>query len=136
MGMLIPCFICHIVYLYRIEKSNIAGYNCSDSITNELIRKGTEDNSKMIIYIKINIFLDVFQIAFNCFVILIGLCLMVYDKLKGNYDEKLKEVDQSQDECNEKNDTNQNSEENNLEIPINSNNIHLLTKLIYYYIDL
>ena len=120
--MLIPCFICHIVYLYRIEKSNIAGYNCSDSITNELIRKGTEDNSEMIIYIKINIFLDVFQIALNCFVILIGLCLMVYDKLKGNYDEKLKEVDQSQDECNEKNDTNQNSEENNLEIPINSIN--------------
>ena len=120
--MLIPCFICHIVYLYRIEKSNIAGYNCSDSITNELIRKGTEDNSKMIIYIKINLYLDVFQIALNCLVILIGLCLMVYDKLKGNYDEKLKEVDQSQDECNEKNDTNQNSEENNLEIPINSIN--------------
>ena len=45
-----------------------------------------------------------------------------YDKLKGKYDEKLKEVDQSQDECNEKNDTNQNSEENNLEIPINSIN--------------
>ena len=120
--MIIPCFICHIVYLYRIEKSNIAGYNCSDSITNELIRKGTEDNSKMIIYIKINLYLDVFQIALNCLVILIGLCLMVYDKLKGNYDEKLKEVDQSQDECNEKNDTNQNSEENNLEIPINSIN--------------
>ena len=120
--MLIPCFICHIVYLYRIEKSNIAGYNCSDSITNELIRKGTEDNSKMIIYIKINLYLDVFQITLNCLVILIGLCLMVYDKLKGNYDEKLKEVDQSQDECNEKNDTNQNSDENNLEIPINSIN--------------
>ena len=120
--MLIPCFICHIVYLYRIEKSNIAGYNCSDSITNELIRKGTEDNSKIIIYIKINLYLDVFQIALNCLVILIGLCFMVYDKLKGNYDEKLKEVDQSQDECNEKNDTNQNSDENNLEIPINSIN--------------
>ena len=120
--MLIPCFICHIVYLYRIEKSNIAGYNCSDSITNELIRKGTEDNSKMIIYIKINLYLDVFQITLNCLVILIGLCLMVYDKLKGNYDEKLKELDQSQDECNEKNDTNQNSDENNLEIPINSIN--------------
>ena len=120
--MLIPCFICHIVYLYRIEKSNIAGYNCSDSITNELIRKGTEDNSKIIIYIKINLYLDVFQITLNCLVILIGLCLMVYDKLKGNYDEKLKEVDQSQDECNEKNDTNQNSDENNLEIPINSIN--------------
>ena len=75
--MLIPCFICHIVYLYRIEKSNIAGYNCSDSITNELIRKGTEDNSKMIIYIKINLYLDLFQIALNCLVILIGLCLMV-----------------------------------------------------------
>ena len=120
--MLIPCFICHIVYLYRIEKSNIAGYNCSDSITNELIRKGTEDNSKIIIYIKINLYLDVFQITLNCLVILIGLCLMVYDKLKGNYDEKLKEVDQSQDECNKKNDTNQNSEENNLEIPINSIN--------------
>ena len=54
MAMFISCFICQIVFFYRIKKYNITGYNCSDSMTNELIRKGTEDNEKQILYITIN----------------------------------------------------------------------------------
>ena len=35
----------------RIKKYDVTGYDCSDSITNELIKKGIEDNSKQIKYI-------------------------------------------------------------------------------------
>ena len=41
MGMIISCFICQIVFLIRIIKNDISDYNCSDSITNEVIRKET-----------------------------------------------------------------------------------------------
>ena len=65
--MFISCFICQIVFFYRIKKYNITGYNCSDSITNELIRKGTADNEKQILYITIKHEL----IVFNPFLLLV-----------------------------------------------------------------
>ena len=78
MAMIISCFICHIVFFYRLNKYDVTGYNCSDSITNELIRKGTEDNYKLILYVTINFYLDVFIVGINCLIILITLvfCLI------------------------------------------------------------
>ena len=78
MALVIPCFICHIVFIYRLNKYDATGYNCSDSITNELIRKGTEDNYKLILYVTINFYLDVFIVGINCLIILITLvfCLI------------------------------------------------------------
>ena len=120
MGMLISCFICQIVFFYRIKKYNLAGYDCSDSITNELIKKGTEENAKQIIYITVNFYLNVFHVAINCIIVLVGLVLMGIDKLNWNSDEQEENKEQSEDKDNEKSDINQNSEQNNPEIPLNT----------------
>ena len=76
----IPFFICQIVYFCRIKIYDVTGYNCSDSITNELIRKGTENNYKQILYITIYFYLNIFQAGINCLTVLIGLCLTGIDK--------------------------------------------------------
>ena len=117
MGMLTSCFICNIVFFYRIKKYNISGYDCSDSITNELVNKGTEDNYKQIFYISINFYLDIFQIVFNCLAMLIGLILMVIDKLNAKHYE-LKELEKSSKV--KTNDKSQNFEQNYPDIPLNT----------------
>ena len=116
-GMLTSCFICNIVFFYRIKKYNISGYDCSDSITNELIRKGTEDNYKQILYISINFYLDIFQIVFNCLAMLIGLILMIIYKLNAKHYE-LKELEKSNKV--KTNDKSENFEQNYPDIPLNT----------------
>ena len=120
MAMFIPCFIFQIVFFYRIKKYNITEYNCSDAITNELIRKGTEDNAKQITRITINFYIDVFQASISCLAILIGLVLMGIDKLKNKSNEQKEGEKQSQDKDNGKSDINKNSEPSNPEIPLNT----------------
>ena len=122
--MLTSCFICQIVFIYRIKKYNITGYNCSDSITNELISKGTKDNNKQILYITINFYLDVFQILINYITLLIGLIIALNDKLNKKHSklkEKEDEEEQSQDKYDEIIDFKDNSKTNYPDIPLNTN---------------
>ena len=85
MVFFIPCFICHIIFYYKILKYNIKSYDCSDSITNELIRKETKDNYKQILYFTINFYLDVFQVGINCLVLLIGFVIPITVILCGEF---------------------------------------------------
>ena len=39
-------------------QNDVSDYNCSDSITNEIIRKENEFTKRNIIYTKINLFID------------------------------------------------------------------------------
>ena len=118
-ALITACFICQIVFLFRIKKYNLAGYNCSDSITNEFIRKGTENNSKQILYASINFYLDIFQGAINCIAILIGLVLIIFDKLKNRKNEEKEIEEENQEKDNEESDMNINSDSNYPEIPLN-----------------
>ena len=88
MGIVIPCFICNIVFFYRLKKYDVTGYNYSDSITNELIRKGTEDNDKQVLFVTINFYLDVFIVGINCLIILISFVLSLIDCCVTKYQNK------------------------------------------------
>jgi len=63
--------ICQSVFLGMINKYNLS-YNCSDDITNELLRKENEKTKNNIIYIAINLGLDVFYVFINSIYILIN----------------------------------------------------------------
>ena len=119
MVMFIPCFIIEIVFYYKIKKYDLSRYDCSDSATNELIKKVAEDDGKQIIYVAINVILDLFQAAINFCAILIGIILMLKDKLKENHNEQLERNEQRNDNGNENIDINQNNEMNNIKIPLN-----------------
>ncbi len=86
MGFLISSIICQSVFLFRIIKNDITDYNCSDPITNEIIRKETEFIKKNIIYTKINLYIDSIFLLGNCLAMIIGLILGRIDK--GNPNEK------------------------------------------------
>ena len=86
MGFLISSIICQSVFLFRIIKNNITDYNCSDPITNEIIKKETEFIKKNIIYTKINLYIDSIFLLGNCLAMIIGLILGRIDK--GNPNEK------------------------------------------------
>ena len=120
MAMLIPSIICHIVFYYRIKNNNLDGYDCSDPITNELIKKGYEHNSKQILFIKINVYLDLILGAINCLVWLISLVLLVINKIIEKCCEKEDRKKQSQGLDYEKVDNKGNSGQNNTEIPLNT----------------
>ena len=45
------CTICHTVAYIRVTKNDLTGYNCSDPIINEIMRKGFEDITTNIYYI-------------------------------------------------------------------------------------
>ena len=79
-GFLTACFICHIVAFVRITKYDLTDYNCSDLITNEVIRKGMEKNRPNVIYIKISFYLDLFLFVINCLGVLIGIILEILGK--------------------------------------------------------
>ena len=117
-AIFVTCFIFHILLFDGIKSYNIPDYNCSDPITNELIRKGNEDNSKNILYIKINFYADIFHNAINCFAILISLILALFDKLLENC-QGPKEVYKSDENYNhEENNTGQNYEQDYPENPL------------------
>ena len=117
--MIIAYFICQIVFFYRIKKYNITNYDCSDSITNELIRKGIEDDSKQIKYITINICLDIFQVVINILGVIAGFILTFIDKSKEKQWIKEREK-QREDKVKKKRDVNKNSKQNYSEIPLNT----------------
>ena len=51
MVIFIICFIIKIVYFCKIKKYDLSHYDCSDSKTNELIKKVAYDDYKQIIYV-------------------------------------------------------------------------------------
>ena len=68
--IILVCAICQSVFLGRIIANDLS-YNCSDDITNEVLRKENEKTKKSIIYTAVNLGLDLFFIFFNVLVILI-----------------------------------------------------------------
>ena len=65
----LTCIICQSVFLGRIIKYDLS-YDCSDEITNEVLRLENENTKKSITYTSVNLGLDVFYILFNSFTLL------------------------------------------------------------------
>ena len=70
-ALLFPCFIGHAVFYRRLINNDLTGYNCSDSTTNEILKKGFEATRKNILLTKINFYLDLTVFLGNFFVIFI-----------------------------------------------------------------
>ena len=62
--LILACLISQSVFLGRIIKSDLS-YNCSDDITNEVLRKENENTKKSIIYTAANLGIDIFVFLFN-----------------------------------------------------------------------
>ena len=116
MALLVACNICHIVAYFRVTRNDLTGNNCSDTIINEIMRKGFEDITTNIRYIKINFISDLSLFLVNFLAMIIELIL---DKFKILVP-KDKNMDKENDDDEEKN------EELQAEIPLstyyNSNN--------------
>ena len=69
-----------LAFLRMRENGYSDDYNCSDSITNEVIRVGSEKGKKIFIYNKISLFSDVTILACNFIVVLVGLLWNIIDK--------------------------------------------------------
>ena len=65
----VVCIICQPVFLLKIIKYDFS-YNCSDDITNEVLRLNTLNTKKSISYSRINLIADVIYILFNVFALL------------------------------------------------------------------
>ena len=74
--LILACVIAQSIFLKRINNSDLS-YNCSDDITNEVLRKENENTKKSIVYTAANLGIDIFVILFN---ILIFLRIFFIDK--------------------------------------------------------
>ena len=92
------CFSFHFIAFINILKNDYSYYNCSDSLTNEIIKIGNKNNNKLIIYNVIGTFPDGIIIAGNLIVLVHAI---IRDKIDKNKENKKN-----------KNDNNQNSEKN------------------------
>ena len=99
-------FSYHVVSYVNMLKSDYSYYNCSDSITNEIIKIGNENNKNIAIYNKIATFTDASIIGVHIIVLLIGFIWDRIDKCLGKDEYK---------ECNDTkgkdNDINRNDQE-------------------------
>jgi hypothetical protein len=68
--MLFICIICQSIFLGNIIYYDIS-YECSDDITNELIRKEYKNRDKSIIYTVANLIIDLFVFLLNIIPLLI-----------------------------------------------------------------
>ena len=75
------CFCFHVIAYINLIKNDYSYYNCSDSITNEIIRKGNENNRNKIKYNMITTFADGIIIAGNLIALIIGL---IWDKIENS----------------------------------------------------
>ena len=90
-AMLIACFICQAVFYARVARYNLDGYNCSDALTNEIIKKGTENMKKSFVYIQVNFYLELILFVGNCVLTLLDLILkLCEDCLPQKVEEKPK----------------------------------------------
>ena len=64
------CIICQSIFLGRIIKYDL-DYDCSDDITNEVLRQENINTKKSIKYTAINLGADIFYILFNVFFVFI-----------------------------------------------------------------
>ena len=74
------CIICQSVFLRRIIDHDLS-YDCSDKITNEILRKENLNNKNDIKYTTINLRIDCFYILFNLLAFLI---IYIYEEVKNN----------------------------------------------------
>ena len=70
--------VSHIIAYVEMINSDYSSYNCSDPITNEIIRQGNENNQKILTYNKLSVYPDVIILAGNLLVVIIGL---IWDKI-------------------------------------------------------
>ena len=77
-------FVYHVYAYFDALKNDYSGYNCSDPITNEIIRVGNENNKKLMIYNMVSTFTSGSILAGNFIVVIIGLILDRIDKCKEN----------------------------------------------------
>ena len=75
--MYLICIICQAVFLGRIIKYDFS-YDCSDEITNEVLRLENLNTKKSIKYSAINLGIDVFFILFNVLAFLIVILMEKY----------------------------------------------------------
>ena len=73
--LFLACIICHIVFFARIINNDFSNYECSDTITNEIIRTNNLNTKKTILFTAINLAAEIIIIIFNIFPFL-------YPKLK------------------------------------------------------
>ncbi len=70
LSLYLVCIICQSVFLGRIIKYDF-DYDCSDEITNEILRKENENTKKTIRYTAANLGIDIFFVLFNIIFLLI-----------------------------------------------------------------
>ena len=112
---LLPIFISEAVFYSRIASNDVTGYNCSDKITNEIIRIGTETSTTNFKYIKISFYLEAAVFGATCFAALIAIVSeAIVKKIK-----KIKEESKKAEEKKKENtDINEKSETKADEIPL------------------
>jgi len=70
----------HIIAYNKMIENDYSNYNCSDSITNEIIKKGNKNNKKAMKYAKISLYTDMIMAVGNFIVFVIGLIWHFIDK--------------------------------------------------------
>ena len=100
--------------LFKDKKNDITGFNCSDPLTNEVIKKGNEEHERNIKYIAVNFYLELVMFLEHIISLIIGVYLNYSDRKK-EYKKYFEEM-----EKNKENDINKKNEENNSEIPLNT----------------
>ena len=66
--------ICHIIFLSKIIHYNLSDYGCSDTITNEFLRKKNLNTKKTIIFTVVNLVIDILVIIFIFFNLIYSKC--------------------------------------------------------------
>ena len=72
--------IAHIRAYIKMFEYDYSNYNCSDYITNEVIKKGNENNRKVMIYGTIGFYIDAIILAGNILVLIFGLFWELIEK--------------------------------------------------------
>ena len=75
------CIICQSVFLRRIIDYDLS-YDCSDKITNEILRKENLNLKESIKFTAVNLGLDCFYILFNLIGFLIFIILVIIEEIK------------------------------------------------------
>ena len=76
------CFTFHLIAYIKMRKSDYSYYDCSDLITNEVIKTGNENNMKLMIYNMICTFTDGIIVTSNLIVLIVGFILDRIDNCK------------------------------------------------------